>query len=107
MRGEKFLPPEFQARLSGSPPHARGKAIQLVKPGLDVRITPACAGKSFNDLLKIRTSWDHPRMRGEKALFLLSGQSSGGSPPHARGKGVIFHFPLTLFRITPACAGKS
>ena len=39
--------------------------------------------------------------------FLILHSSSKGSPPHTRGKVVIYVFFILYFRITPAHAGKS
>ena len=43
----------------------RGKALENGGGSLDVRITPAYAGKSFG-LVEILLSQDHPRVCGEK-----------------------------------------
>ena len=51
--------------------------------------------------------WDHPRVGGEKAVWLCAGPRPHGSPPRGRGKAPG---PLALrisSRITPAWAGKS
>ena len=51
--------------------------------------------------------WDHPRLRGEKFLYVYRTFWRRGSPPLTRGKG---EFPPTMiseFGITPAYAGKS
>ena len=45
--GEKTHYPRFRGRLSGSPPHMRGKDIVVCDRSYSVRITPAHAGKSF------------------------------------------------------------
>ena len=51
------------------------------------RITPACAGKTAESVLKMVYKRDHPRMRGEDL----------GIPADSR----------VGTRITPACAGKT
>ena len=53
------------------------------------------------------SSWDHPRMCGENFLMPNNKASLGGSPPHVRGKRLLFSCFLPLSRITPACAGKT
>ena len=73
------------------------------KPG----ITPAYAGKStclilFDTLLK-----DHPRVCGEKRCYTALCRPGVGSPPRVRGKAALWRVSRPLFRITPACAGKS
>ena len=46
-------------------------------------------------------------MRGEKSETSNENEFVIGSPPHARGKGVMCFNKLIVIRITPACAGKS
>ena len=53
----------------------------------DIRITPACAGKSFQLFVRCDQCRDHPRVCGEKCLYFLGF--------------------FGVERITPACAGKS
>ena len=106
MRGEKPIPQTTRNLMLGSPPHARGKGKKGTGSTFRQRITPACAGKSWPRRLPPRRSWDHPRMRGEKATRCLTASRKRGSPPHARGKGFASFERLHSIRITPACAGK-
>ena len=93
--------------MSGSPPRARGKGGSLRHGDWPAGITPACAGKSFQNRAQTLKFVDHPRVRGEKTQNRLTRCFARGSPPRARGKD-HFKCPLVyLFRITPACAGKS
>ena len=92
--------------LSGSPPHTRGKAVISVFVSTLVRITPAYAGKSFNEQIRVISFRDHPRIRGEKFRFPWLLSSRLGSPPHTRGKDFIETPPFNIIRITPAYAGK-
>ena len=86
--------------------HARGKG-SLAADSLGARgITPACAGKSRQGSLGGACGWDHPRMRGEKPVFVAADRSPVGSPPHARGKDGVSIHDLSRRGITPACAGK-
>ena len=48
MRGEKNADGNYERHKQGSPPHARGKVSKQDPPDKDVRITPACAGKSLS-----------------------------------------------------------
>ena len=86
MRGEKSPALTVNSYVSGSPPHARGKAIPphilIYQPG----ITPACAGKSMSIFFHSLAGRDHPRMRGEKRFWKDVAKQYQGSPPHARGK---------------------
>ena len=69
----------------GSPPLARGIHVLVIKDYHPVRITPACAGNTFLDLL-IHFLWqDHPRLRGEYSFGVNRSRLSPGSPPLARG----------------------
>ena len=107
MCGEKIhqLLPCRGAR--GSPPRVRGKVFNepLVFPILG--ITPAYAGKRFDDELDQFESKDHPRVCGEKFVrpFLL--RWCVGSPPRMRGKGYGATIGEDGMRITPAYTGKS
>ena len=47
MRREKQHNGAIQENALGSPPHAQGKAFQDLRSKDYTRITPACAGKSF------------------------------------------------------------
>ena len=91
----------------GSPPLARG--VPEFKLWADAKhgITPACAGSTH---CKPRLSvilWDHPRLRGEYALRLVTVPLNQGSPPLARGVRVAFGNCAIKSRITPACAGST
>ena len=69
----------------GSPPLARGIHVLVIKDYHPVRITPACAGNTFLDLL-IHFLWqDHPRLRGEYRPVFQHRAVLLGSPPLARG----------------------
>ena len=50
----------------GSPPHVRGKEVQIHDHLWAGRITPACAGKSKSTFIGQSPAEDHPRMCGEK-----------------------------------------
>ena len=86
--GEKRSISIFSRQALGSPPRMRGKALQLPLCILDMRITPAYAGKSNTFLCKGLTARDHPRGCGEKGLIKVSACGREGSPPRMRGKAV-------------------
>ena len=91
----------------GSPPHVRGKdALRLCQPP-GGRITPAHAGKSFTCGRCPSICQDHPRMCGEKGIWLKCRSLFLGSPPRMRGKGRGPENLGPAYRITPAYAGKS
>ena len=107
MRGEKSGM-RYQPGFGwGSPPHARGKVLRQIHERKLRGITPACAGKRMLRATMTYEKGDHPRMRGEKPACLFKRQPGQGSPPHARGKAVIFPVANIRLGITPACAGKS
>ena len=125
--GEKPRPYGRRAVRKGSPPRVRGKENRPCKQLVQVRITPAGAGKSKRGEADISCSKDHPRGCGEKSgharrlqgrrgspprvrgkeVFHESGVQCGGSPPRVRGKVRIRHTELIIDGITPAGAGKS
>ena len=91
----------------GSPPRMRGKAV-LVRPHTRmVGITPAYAGKSFEEPCEEQQAQDHPRVCGEKRAWMRVQTAPPGSPPRMRGKaGRLASIPRSN-GITPAYAGKS
>ena len=90
----------------GSPPRMRGKAgIGDVDTGAH-GITPACAGKSGFLPSSTGPRRDHPRMCGEKTAPRHLAHFAMGSPPHVRGKGLLYVLISEPFGITPAYAGE-
>ena len=53
---------------------------------VDVRITPACAGKSLIPGAIHELKQDHPRLCGEKETITEEKTFTKGSPPPVRGK---------------------
>ena len=90
MRGEDFALKVVKELLKGSPPHARGRHVYIVAPLDDVRITPACAGKTARRFPRKCGGRDHPRMRGEDPCSIEFVRRRWGSPPHARGRPYIY-----------------
>ena len=89
-----------------SPPRVRGKdppaAAMQGCPG----ITPACAGKSHSVTDANASSWDHPRVCGEKVSSTSPIKCLKGSPPRMRGKVPQPGVEGCRLGITPAYAGK-
>ena len=85
----------------------RGKVLPVLTNLLSVRITPACAGKSFGKSATLSVAEDHPRVCGEKLASHTSEVVFLGSPPRVRGKGAFDAIKTGSSGITPACAGKS
>ena len=69
----------------------RGKVSERVSKLENTRITPAYAGKRDNRYKHNHDPQDHPRLCGEKAVFILRHHDFLGSPPPMRGKGRSFH----------------
>ena len=104
--GEKAADRCGPRRVSGSPPHMRGKAASVHFCCAGAGITPAYAGKSASNVSLMSWSRDHPRICGEKYHKAMGIRNPQGSPPHMRGKEeqCIRRFAPT--GITPAYAGK-
>ena len=71
------------------------------------RITPAYAGKRLSLLFFLFQLRDHPRLCGEKQVFLVFLCLVLGSPPPMRGKENVKNVLSKHMGITPAYAGKS
>ena len=68
MGGEKHGVILMNVCWPGSPPHGRGKEVKDLREAIQLRITPAWAGKSEELSKCVRAIEDHPRMGGEKFL---------------------------------------
>ena len=105
--GENVCDGSGQCRGPGSSPRVRGKQFQgnLFPP--DVRLIPACAGKTSVGLYIPHVRTAHPRVCGENSprCRRLSGRS--GSSPRVRGKRFQLVRILEDQRLIPACAGKT
>ena len=71
---------------AGSPPRVRGKGQSKGREQRELRITPACAGKSNTKNAIKSIGRDHPRVCGEKCFSRLAPLPAEGSPPRVRGK---------------------
>ena len=104
--GEKTAGVPITSSVSGSPPPMRGKGKCDVAVLQNGRITPAYAGKSCRYGRPHTAARDHPRLCGEKLLFVDQSIYYTGSPPPMRGKGEVGTTGCILYGITPAYAGK-
>ena len=91
----------------GSPPRVRGKLHSKKQMNIEVRITPARAGKTGSGSRRYWRPEDHPRACGENAASLQPSSVTLGSPPRVRGKPKGFPPVPGQVRITPARAGKT
>ena len=64
----------------------RGKERRAEKSALLFGITPAYAGKRFDENAGKQFARDHPRVCGEKMCNVMQKDKSTGSPPRMRGK---------------------
>ena len=106
MGGEKPCVLRLSWCPEGSPPHGRGKGTSPALPAASAGITPSWAGKSSQRSQTTAIFRDHPRMGGEKAVWLCDDHAALGSPPHGRGKVFTTAMKKKSPRITPAWAGK-
>ena len=107
LRGEKGDNMDQRSFTEGSSPLARGKGYQRAPLLSWLGIIPACAGKSSLSCVTVNFVRDHPRLRGEKAIFAAALGRMTGSSPLARGKAAGVDPETGEIRIIPACAGKS
>ncbi len=107
VRGENLTEGVPFRYLDGSPPRARGEHQQRITHRRRVRITPACAGRTYRRTVHGAGGWDHPRVRGENDDTHGRVQPQRGSPPRARGELGCPRLPIHLWGITPACAGRT
>ena len=84
--GEKIFRVCVLSLFKGSPPRGRGKVMNSSSSICFCGITPAWAGKSRVSSRYGHDRQDHPRVGGEKSVFLCSARSGRGSPPRGRGK---------------------
>ncbi|KFI48483.1 hypothetical protein BBOU_0612 [Bifidobacterium boum] len=85
MRGEHESARMPVASVVGSSPHARGTRKCRWDVAVHVGIIPACAGNTISFVTASDTLRDHPRMRGEHAIYGKVLKGGEGSSPHARG----------------------
>ena len=64
----------------------RGKLILVMLQNFNLRITPACAGKTLKRSAVLKLLQDHPRVCGENVALEWVNDLSTGSPPRVRGK---------------------
>ena len=104
--GEKLCPNGFRVLVPGSPPRMRGKVIAVHSCWMVLGITPAYAGKRKHKFVVWCSSWDHPRVCGEKKADREAVAMALGSPPRMRGKALHTGQNHLSPGITPAYAGK-
>ena len=91
----------------GSSPRVRGKLWDLVAVFVNAGLIPACAGKTFPAMSRVRYIRAHPRVCGENTNDTISAALEGGSSPRVRGKHAPAETRSAGERLIPACAGKT
>ena len=94
-------------RPSGSSPRVRGKRSYLWNAGTDLRLIPACAGKTGICNGNPLRPWAHPRVCGENVRVHRAWATGAGSSPRVRGKRLAAIRAATPTGLIPACAGKT
>ena len=107
LRGKDIVPHDREAFRLGSPPLARERPIPVQQMQLQLRITPACAGKTLPKTGSLIPKEDHPRLRGKDLTILSTLSARLGSPPLARERQAQEMAQKINNGITPACAGKT
>ena len=106
LRGEhRPVAPQSTFR-SGSSPLARGALPRVLARDVGAGIIPACAGSTLPRSRRIRSTQDHPRLRGEHFLFRQPRAAQRGSSPLARGALCRLGGVGATGGIIPACAGS-
>ena len=107
MCGENVGSSILSAVAGGSSPRVRGKLAAPFEGGGEVRLIPACAGKTIASINALWSARAHPRVCGENLCCSLMSRLSLGSSPRVRGKLTRFTADDAGPGLIPACAGKT
>ena len=107
MCGENPSEKRYARMKVGSSPRVRGKLWDLVAVFVNAGLIPACAGKTFPAMSRVRYIRAHPRVCGENTNDTISAALEGGSSPRVRGKHAPAETRSAGERLIPACAGKT
>ena len=107
IRGEHLPCPLALCATVGSSPHTRGAPAGARDDGPRCGIIPAYAGSTPTTPSTSAGVGDHPRIRGEHNLHILTKSKNGGSSPHTRGAPAARPTPRKPARIIPAYAGST
>ena len=91
----------------GSSPRVRGKHLALTISPRQVRLIPACAGKTRAPPLRRTACRAHPRVCGENNKGAEFTHTAQGSSPRVRGKRLLDVCLRAGLILIPACAGKT
>ena len=93
--------------ISGSPPRMRERLKLIPDHSVDMRITPAYAGKTSRRIWQLGQFRDHPRVCGKDQRRKTDRGIKRGSPPRMRERPIFGDITSWPWRITPAYAGKT
>ena len=85
IRGERDGNSPQRVQKNGSSPHTRGTHAPLAARCPVSRFIPAYAGNAVSSDNPWSAKSVHPRIRGERAVIIVSTKSPFGSSPHTRG----------------------
>ena len=105
--GANLASRRFHHGLSGSSPRMRGKRVEPVCDGAEVRIIPAHAGQTAPNRQDACPCPDHPRACGANRRYGRFSTRPVGSSPRMRGKRPVHHRVHADLRIIPAHAGQT
>ena len=105
--GENLGAPPPMPPKVGSSPRVRGKQPRLFVRRCQHGLIPACAGKTFGQIVPQLVSRAHPRVCGENQGKARERDPLLGSSPRVRGKPKSFCKRSVLIGLIPACAGKT
>ena len=107
LRGDHSGKQQDYGEALGSPPLAQGPLGLGCDQPVGDGITPAYAGTTPCRRTRGRSTRDHPRLRGDHALYGTHKGWRLGSPPLTRGPLDDLMHRLLIHRITPAYAGTT
>ena len=105
--GEHYVDHSNHLRPTGSSPRMRGTHVAAFGATCMAGIIPAYAGNTHTGRTATWPEWDHPRVCGEHALYVVGTVESSGSSPRMRGTLVLHHHGKPDSGIIPAYAGNT
>ena len=84
--GENCVASHWPPASSGSSPRVRGKRQAIDRSPANIRLIPACAGKTVRSRLIVDSRPAHPRVCGENIPYRAFRPLDQGSSPRVRGK---------------------
>ena len=107
MCGENLVGTLWALNRDGSSPRVRGKRTHACCLTARRGLIPACAGKTASWSSATSMTRAHPRVCGENPGWFETVARDAGSSPRVRGKLLIRSLDPGLYRLIPACAGKT